>query len=58
MSKPLLPLEEKLLKAYIKAMCKEIREPWRVDDIRYGALTDTYVIVIVDAKDIKHFVQL
>lgn len=58
MTKPLLPLEEKLLKAYIKAMYKEIRAPWRVDDIRYGVLTDTYVIVIVDAKDIKYFIQL
>ena len=58
MTKPLLPLEEKLLKAYIKAMHREIREPWRVDDIRYGALTDTYVIVIIDAKDIKYFIQL
>lgn len=58
MTKPLLPLEEKLLKAYIKAMYKEIRDPWQVYDIRYGALTDTYVIVIVDAKDIKYFIQL
>ena len=58
MNKTLLPLEEKLLKAYIKAMYREIRDPWRVEDIRYGALTDTYVIIIVDAKDIKHFVQL